>query len=340
MKNTALRHRSMPALPLLLFLTLAVMVSWSCVSTAAASGQRTSDELDHVYRLEHDVQVGPGQTIHLYETFTLRDFVHPGPARAMLMIPGPITTGDFYNIPVDGYDGGAIMAEHGFFAFAADLEGTGRSSFPANGRDVTFKRDVADMTAVVRYIRRLRDVPKVDVLGESWGGGIAAAVASDRADVNSCVMASMLYKTPSPGFVSTFLTPAFQALLASFTDGYFPTSASFYDQFVALSPAAVANAMFTTQPGRYSITPEDALFELPFFDPSMAQAPGLVINGELDPNAPAADARALAHDYGRHGARLVLIPNATHVPRIESSPSNDIFWKSVIDFVTAHRDRA
>ncbi len=303
------------------------------VREALRDGDHLSAEaLDRIYRVEHDVTVAPGRVIHTFETFTLRAWMR-WPHRAMLMLPGPVTNAQYFNIDVPGYDGGAILAQRGFFTFAADFEGAGRSSMPANGRDATFARDVEDMTAVLRYVRTLRLAPRVDVLGESWGGGVAADLCANASLTRSCVMASMIYNNASDVGNATFRSPEFRALLDSLPNGYLPTWPDFYMQFVYASPAAVQTFTFATQPGMYSVAPEYAVFELPFFDPTNARVPGLILRGELDPNQPLSDTQELARDYGRRGAELVVIAGGGHVPRVNAPPANTQFWDSVVGFV-------
>jgi alpha-beta hydrolase superfamily lysophospholipase len=292
----------------------------------------TDAQLDEVHRVGHDIEVAPGRSIHAIETFTLRAFFR-WPHRAMLMIPGPVTNAMYYNIDVPGYDGGRILAERGFFAWSADLEGAGLSSMPADGRVATMSRQVENLRVVIERMRATRFVPRVDILGESWGGSVAAELCDDASATRSCVMSSMIYRNASDIGNATFRSPEFRALLDSLPNGYLPTFPGFYLQFVDASPPDVQNFTFATQPGLYSVAPEYAVFDLPFFDPTRARVPGLIIRGENDPNQPLSDTRELARDYGTHGATLAVIPGAGHVPRVNAPPVNETFWTTVLDFV-------
>ncbi len=300
----------------------------------ALRGDRDIDDalLDRIVRVEHDVTLEPGRRIHVRETFTLRAWLR-WPHRAMLLIPGPVTNARYYDIDVPGYDSGAMLARRGFFAFAADLEGAGDSSMPVDGRTAILGRQVENMRAVLQYVRRTRLVAHVDVLGESWGGGVAAELCADAGLTRSCVLASMIYRTGSDLARATFLNPGFRGFLDSIPDGYLPTFPGFYMPFVSASEPAVQDFTFATQPGRYALAPEYAVFELPFFDPTRARVPGLVVQGELDPNQPRSDTEQLAREYGRHGARLTLIASAGHVPRVEAPPASTDFWRAVTSFV-------
>jgi pimeloyl-ACP methyl ester carboxylesterase len=286
--------------------------------------------------LDHFVQVAPGRVIHVIETFTLRSR-EQCPHRAIVMLPGPVTNGVYFNIDAPGYDGGAILAQQGYFSFAVDFEGSGQSSFPAQGRDATFARDLEDSRAVVEYVRDARKTRRVDVLGESWGGGIAAELCADPHTTRSCVMSSMLYRNVTAAGEAAFRSPAFHAFLESLTDGYIPLPAPFFGQFVTNSPPAVQAFTFAEEPGNYSVAPLYAAFDLPFFDPTTARVPGIVIQGDSDPNVPASDTQQLGADYGEHGAPVVFI-HAGHVPRLEVPPANEIYWSTVVDFLI-RRDR-
>lgn len=296
-----------------------------------AGGPADAHGWDRVHTLDHYVPVGPGRWIHVREGFTLRAwFRHE--RRAVLMLPGPIVTGEFYEIPVDGYRGRSILAEEGAFVFTADFEGTGESSMPADGRSPTQDLQVEAMRTVLRYIRLVRGVRQVDVLGESWGGGVAAELCADTRRVRSCVLASMLYRTASPFADATFRSPGFLALLDSLPDGYLPTAPETYLGLTFAMPPDVAAWTLAEMPGVYTIVPLQDVFDLPFFDATVARAPGLLVQGELDPNQSLDDSRELVHDYGG-SMSLVVIPSGGHIPRTEPAPANDLWWAAVLDFL-------
>jgi len=288
--------------------------------------------LDTLYTVEHQIPVGDGRQIHVTETFSLAA-QQRHPHRGILMLPGPLTKGDFYNIDVDGYRGRDIMAERGFFAFTADFEGTGLSTFPADGRSPSKDLQVEAMGIVLRELKDLRDIPHLDVLGESWAGGVAAELCADRGRVRSCTLASMIYRTASDFANATFRSPGFHAFLDSLPDGYFPTSPDTYFPVVGNSPPDVQAWTMANEPGSYTTVPLYDVFNLPFFDPTVARVPGRIIQGELDPNQSLDDTQELARDYGQEGAELVVISGSTHVPRVEAPPHNDQYWDAVIQFV-------
>ena len=123
---------------------------------------------ERVFRLEHDVPIGGGRTLRVYEYFTLGSWL-TWPRRAVLL-PSSFL-GSSWGSSIEGYNGGEMIARQNMFAFAVDLIGTGESFLPANGNDVFFEDNVAGLESVVRYIRFFRWVPKVDLLGEGVGAG-------------------------------------------------------------------------------------------------------------------------------------------------------------------------
>jgi pimeloyl-ACP methyl ester carboxylesterase len=313
---------------------VALVASLSFCSTALANDD--SDD-EPTYRTEHFVQLGAGRSMHVTETFSARSFERQGHPRAMVMLPGPLTDGEFFNIEVPGYDAGVIMARHGFFAYAVDFEGTGLSSYPAQGTSATLSSQVDAVKQVVDYVQDLRGVRRVDMLGESWGGGVAAEVCADKHSVRSCILASMIYKTPSAVAAAEFQSPAWLAFLQSLPNAYLPTSPTIYQVLVPDSIPAVQQWTFSMLPGLYSAEPLFEFFDLPFFDPTVARVPGLIIQGEDDPQSVPSDTVQLATDYGEHGAALVTIAGGGHVPRIEPV-HNDEYWNAVTSFVDRQDD--
>jgi pimeloyl-ACP methyl ester carboxylesterase len=287
--------------------------------------------LDRLHTLDHYVPIARGRWIHLRETFSLRAFLRPN-RRALLMLPGPITTGEVFQLDVDGYRGRDIIANEGAFAFTADFEGTGESSVPADGRSPNQPSQVAAMQTVLRYIRLIRGIGRVDVLGESWGGGVAAELCADRVRVRSCTIASIFYRTPSEFANQVFRSPEWRGFLDSLPDGYLPTNEFVYAGLTAAMEPPVAAAFVESQSGIYPTAPLYDVFDLPYFDPSNTRVPGLLIQGELDPNQGIDDALDLVADYAGP-MELVVVEGGGHIPRTQPSPYRDIYWDAVLDFL-------
>jgi pimeloyl-ACP methyl ester carboxylesterase len=75
-----------------------------------------------------------------------------------------------------------------------------------------------------------------------------------------------------------------------------------------------------------------AVLDLPYFDPSVARVPGLIIRGDEDPMVSAEDSEELGASYGTSGARVVHLAKAGHIPRIEEA-RRLAFWSTVLEFL-------
>ena len=226
-----------------------------------------NDVLDRIFTLDHFVPVGPGRKIHLRETFSVRSLLR-WPHRAMVMIPGLPVDGEFYNIPVAGYNGREIMARDGYFAFTSDQEGSGLSTFPEDGFSVTYDLQTESYRKVIEYVRLIRLAPRVDVLGESTGGGVAAQVCANRNIVRKCILGSMIYRTGTDFFNAVFLSPEFQAFIRSQPNGYLQTTPELYFNILSSALPEVADWVRANQPGRYALATLVEDFNLPSYDPS------------------------------------------------------------------------
>jgi pimeloyl-ACP methyl ester carboxylesterase len=296
--------------------------------------------LDRVYRLEHRVPVGPGRKIAVTETFTLRSWLR-WPHRAMMMVPSQGSNRSAYNVPIEGYDGGAIMAREGFFAFTVDPPGTGDSYYPDHGLTVTYEYETEVLSHVAQYIRLTRAVPRIDAFGEEIGGGVASHLCADQTRFRSCVMVSMLYKTGSEFFNQ--IAPFFEAFLLSSPDGYFISfPESYFNVLLGASPD-VSEWYLSTQLGRYAAGTFKQDFDRmfsggPSYNPTHAAVPGLIIRGEFDPNNYIEDIQELASDYGSVGgggpAEIAVIPGGTHIVRLDAAPIGPQVWDLTKEFVS------
>ncbi|MBV9654223.1 MAG: alpha/beta fold hydrolase [Acetobacteraceae bacterium] len=95
-----------------------------------------------------------------------------------------------FDLQLDGISFMDDIAEHGFDVYAIDLPGYGKSSRPeqmskpadANAPFETTADAVRHYGAVVDYVLKRRSLPKLDVMGWSWGTTIAAGYAAEQSD--------------------------------------------------------------------------------------------------------------------------------------------------------------
>ena len=205
-----------------------------------------------------------------------------------------------------------------------DQRGRGASSAPADPSAATIDDDALDVGA----IRRALGIRKWDVLGHSWGGGIAMlASANDSAGVRRLVLVD------SVGPMSDWMAPLRAAVLARLHDAERETVARISEEMLgkpdpvlhseysrAVYPAWFADADMATR-----FTPPTAISETGAAVLARLRHGGydwrprlrafsietLVIHGELDPLP-----RTLFSDtpYILSNARHVVVPSSGHMP--------------------------
>ncbi len=290
-----------------------------CGATGALLEQLCNQE----YRFERWLDAGDGVAIHVIERFSGRA-VARFPRRAILMLPATIAPNAWFdaNIPGDPtYNALHQMARRGFFALAMSYEGFRESSRPADGTTVTAQRCLEHAGEVLEWIRVHRGVPKVDVLGNSIGAGIAMALGGTESPinyhhVNRVVISTALYKLPSP-MIEAIYTPAYEAYLRGLPGGYITsTPATYAGLFTEMTPEGLAWAD-TVLPGEYAVGPLLEVFDLPFFEAAPGRAPMLQFWGSDNPVTPLADVELLASEYGGP-YQLAVLQGAAHSPAFES----------------------
>jgi proline iminopeptidase len=205
-----------------------------------------------------------------------------------------------------------------------DLRGRGASSAPATPADATIRDDAADVGA----LRRALGVRQWDLLGHSWGGGIAMlAAASDRAGVRRLVLVDAV------GPTSDWIAPLRHAVLQRLTgserdavvriqeDSLTASDPVLHSEYArAVYPAWFADSELAghfTPPRALSDTGAAVLARLrrdgyDWRDTLRAlSTPTLVLHGEEDALPPAVsleDSRILTN------ARHVVVPASGHMP--------------------------
>ena len=285
--------------------------------------------LDEVRQLSHRVPVGGGLELAVTETFTLRSWLR-WPRRSVILLSGSVFRGNHFLIPVKGYDGGALVAQRSGFAFTVDYIGVGDSTKPIDGRLATYEVQKDAIRALVQYIRFFRVVPKVDLVGEGFGGAIAADVAADGRRIRSVSMSAMIYREVGTGPLAD---PVFIDGLNNAPDGYFFLPGESSQIFMQGAPQAALDFVAATQGGFYPINNFLVATQRPFFNPANAQAPGLVLYGVFDFIGVSSDIANLAAEYGPSGATLVVHPGAGHAPRTESPEVAGWYWNTIFDFI-------
>ena len=214
-----------------------------------------------------------------------------------------------------------------------DQRGRGASTAPANPLDASIHDDAADVAAV----RRALGIRRWDLLGHSWGGGIAMlAAASDPASVRRTVLVDAVWNTsawmaPLRKNVIERLQSTQRAAVERISEAALanpdPALHSSYSQ--AVYPAWFADAEMAAHfapPAALSETGAAALARLrregyDWRSPARAlSAPTLVIHGDADPLPLASPAET---SYIGAIEKVVVVP-AGHMP----------FWEAPERFFT------
>jgi pimeloyl-ACP methyl ester carboxylesterase len=198
--------------------TIAIVFVAVLAATGAGAQPTAGEDSQHILTVDHYVpnrSIVPsieGQIVQLY----VRERVKPATIqrgaprddRVVLFVHGAGTPAEVaFDVPYADYSWMAFLAAAGFDVFSMDMTGYGRSTRPNVMNDVcnlsaeqqtalgrtpckateeaqltTIASDWHDIDAVVEYVRQLRDVPRVSLVGWSQGGPRAGGYASRNPD--------------------------------------------------------------------------------------------------------------------------------------------------------------
>jgi pimeloyl-ACP methyl ester carboxylesterase len=210
------------------FAALAAPCTGSAQPTAGEDSQHILT-VDHYVPNQSIVPAINGETVQIY----VRERVKPATIqrgaprddRVVLFVHGASTPAEVaFDVPYSDYSWMAYLAAAGFDVFSMDMTGYGRSTRPnvmnevcnlsaeqqtALGRTpckathasqlTTIESDWDDLDAVVEYIRALRDVPRVSLVGWSLGGPRAGGYAArNSSKIAKLVLLAPGYSRESP----------------------------------------------------------------------------------------------------------------------------------------------
>jgi pimeloyl-ACP methyl ester carboxylesterase len=211
-------------------IALLVAIASGLLSALAVAQPTAGEDSQHILTVDHyvpnrsAVPAIEGQTVQLY----VRERVKPATIqrgaprddRVVLFVHGAGTPAEVaFDVPYADYSWMAYLAAAGFDVFSMDMTGYGRSTRPTVMNDVcnlspeqqtalgrtpcsathsaqltTIASDWDDLDAVVDYLRELRDVPRVSLVGWSLGGPRAGGYASrNPAKVDKLVLLAPAY---------------------------------------------------------------------------------------------------------------------------------------------------
>jgi pimeloyl-ACP methyl ester carboxylesterase len=270
------------------------------------------------------------------------------PERTVVYVHGatyPASTA--FDLKLDGLSWMDYIAARGYDVYLLDLRGYGKSTRPqemsqdakANPPIVRGETAVKDISAVVDFILKRRNIPRVNLIGWSWG---------------TVTMAT--YTTQNPGKVErlALYAPAWIRTTPSLTRGSGPLGAYRMvardqaktrwltgvpqDKQATLIPSgwfeSWADATFASDPVGAKMTPPvlrapngvqqdgDEFFSAgkPYYDPAKITVPVLLVHAEWDRDTPAYMAQTLFPLLvNAPGKRYVQLPEGTHTIMMEKN---------------------
>ncbi len=311
---------------------------------------------DHLVPHVSSVPANAGDEVRLY----LRERVRPGfqgrarrrKPRAVLFIPGSATASvPAFDLSFRDYSWMAYLARRGLDAFAVDLTGYGRSPRPRMDdpcnvgpppqqallvpnplaetcapsypfRLGTTQSDLDEIDAAVEYIKALRGVKRVSLVGWSLGGHRAGLYAARHPDkVDRLVLYAPNYRRTSPsGPPASLPLPGFPTAIRTRSAQVNWPGVECEGQVDPAVHDPLWASVLENDPVGASWGPEDGVMRFPTtvqwgWNASTAgqvKAPTLIIRGELDTVISETTVTELYEDLGTDDKALVTVQCASH----------------------------
>ncbi len=271
------------------------------------------------------------------------------PARTVLFVHGatyPAHT--TFDLPVNGSSWMDTIAARGYDVYLLDIRGYGKSTRPkamaekpdANPPIVRTGTAVKDIAAVVDFILKRRNIPRLVLLGWSWGTFSTPTYASSNA---SKVESLVLYSPIWMGQTGRLVQSSSSGLGAYRTVTREQARERWYagvpeENKATLIPAGVfdawVEATWASDPDGAAMNPpvirapngvvQDCIETWwagkPYYDPAKITVPALLITAAWDHDVPAHMARTLFPLLvNSPGKRLVELPQGTHSVMMETN---------------------
>ena len=270
------------------------------------------------------------------------------PERTLLFVHGatyPAHTS--FDLKLDGVSWMDYIAARGYDVYLLDIRGYGKSTRPkemddkpdANAPVVRGVTAVKDISAVVDFILKRRSIPRLNLLGWSWGTTLMATYTTENpGKVERLVLYAPAWIRTTPS-LSRPAGPlgAYRAVAREQAQSRWLTGVP-EDKKATLIPAgwfeSWADATFATDPVGAKMTPPalrapngvqqdgDEFFSAgkPYYDPAKITVPTLLVHAEWDRDTPAYMAQTLFPLLvNAPGKRYVQLPEGTHTIMMEKN---------------------
>jgi pimeloyl-ACP methyl ester carboxylesterase len=271
------------------------------------------------------------------------------PERTLVYVHGatyPASTA--FDLKLDGLSWMEYIASRGYDVYLLDLRGYGKSTRPkemsedakANAPIVRGDTAVKDIGTVVDFVRARRNIPRVNLLGWSWGTTLMATYTTqNNAKVERLVLYAPSWIRQTPSLVQTGPgpTPAYRMVSRDAAMGRWLTGVP-EDKKAALIPAGWfdqwADATWATDPEGARMNPpvlrapngvvQDGLDFFgagkAYYDPAAITVPTLLIHAEWDQDTPPYMAQTLFPLLkNAPGKRYVALAEGTHTIIMEKN---------------------
>jgi pimeloyl-ACP methyl ester carboxylesterase len=252
--------------------------------------------------------------------------------RTVVLFHGMNFGGFYFGGPID------VLRREGFRVIVPDQIGFGRSSKPV------IPYNLHDMAANTRKLLQSLGIEKAVIVGHSMGGMLAARfTASYPAIVERAVLYDPIgltdvrwdqpWHTADEGYKAAMAQTHDQTYQAAYATvrHYFPAPGAWKPEYEQYARILYTRSLGSDGP-RFNMV-RSIIRQLPYLDPVVydwahIKVKTLVIGGERDGQDFPAHARHIADTIP--GAQLVLIPNAGHIPHLETP---DIFYRELLKFL-------
>jgi pimeloyl-ACP methyl ester carboxylesterase len=252
--------------------------------------------------------------------------------RTVVLFHGMNFGGFYFAGPID------ILRKEGFRVVVPDQIGFGRSSKPI------IPYNFHDMALNSRRLLQSLGIGRVTIVGHSMGGMLSARFAASFPDITERAVIYDPIGLTDPRYERPWRSAdeAYKATMAQTNDQrwqgfyanirrYFPSPGAWkpeYEQYVRILYAPTLSGEWPRLAMVRSIYQQILYLDPVVYDWPKIKMKTLVIGGEKDGQDFPALAKHIADSIP--GARLVIIPNAGHVPHLEVP---DIFYKELLAFL-------
>lgn len=355
---------------------LALIANGTAAQAPAADDSRTLLSLDHYVTQRSAVPSTEGEFVQLY----VRERVQPATIlrggdladRVVLFVHGAGTPAEVaFDVPYGDFSWMAYLARAGYDVFSVDMSGYGRSTRPPSMNDpcnlppeaqrtlgigiargacppshagpaTTIASDWADIDAAVDYVRALRGVDRVHLIGWSLGGPRAGGYSARNPDkVGRLVLLAPAYSRESPADPPT--APDSRAPMGSQSRADFFGNWNAEQNCPGQRDAVVGETIFADMLASDPVgaswgpgirrAPTVAVWGWNQAVVSRSTTPLLAIAAAHDQSVDPARVRELHRDYGADEKLLIDLGCASHSPMWEGV--HDVLFAASLEWLRA-----